>query len=418
MANTVIMPDRNRMHGIDVLRAGAIVLVVLLHSAHGYIPNQMPGLIWPVHDARPSLLVDGLFWWIEGMIMPLFLWMSGWFSWDLLASLGPDGFLRHRVKRILAPLAFASLCILPANFYAWAFGLVLDGRSSWRKLRSLQFDPDIQNEIWGLSHLWYLEYVFLYCLIAYAAVHIGRRYATPVAWAVRSVGRRVAAAPAILLTMMFVPATGILVVEPEVVIGFQHGFLPYPAKFLYSGLFFFGGLWMKAGGRQTIDVLRGRAIASLIVTVPLYLIMLTLTHRWFTSSGFAPIDGLVYAAVTSLFAWFTVFGFVGLCLRIDRPPHAAVRYVAEASFWIYLAHHPLVGLISSLLGPTTPAAGIKFVVVATVTLAVTLWTYHTFVRSTWIGELLNGRRYQPIGRQSDRSDAHADDAHKEQRRAA
>ena len=43
--------------------------------------------------------------------------------------------------------------------------------------------------------------------------------------------------------------------------------------------------------------------------------------------------------------------------------------------------------------PRGPPGGVKCSIVLSVTACLTLWTYDTFVRSTAVGALLNGRRH-------------------------
>jgi hypothetical protein len=93
------------------------------------------------------------------------------------------------------------------------------------------------------------------------------------------------------------------------------------------------------------------------------------------------------------FAWLSATGWLGACLKyLDRRPPRAVRYFAEASFWVYLFHHPVVELTqASLIGAGVSAAA-KFGVVTLAGLTLPLLTYHVLVRGTWVGVLLNGRR--------------------------
>jgi hypothetical protein len=69
-----------------------------------------------------------------------------------------------------------------------------------------------------------------------------------------------------------------------------------------------------------------------------------------------------------------------------------VQYLAAASFWIYLAHHPAVGLAQVALMRTPLQAAVKLCIVFAAATALSLLTYEACVRRTWLGALLNGRR--------------------------
>jgi peptidoglycan/LPS O-acetylase OafA/YrhL len=68
-----------------------------------------------------------------------------------------------------------------------------------------------------------------------------------------------------------------------------------------------------------------------------------------------------------------------------------VAFTAEASFWMYLVHHPLVGLtqLAMLQSFIPPLA--KFALSLSVGIGLSLASYAVLVRGTWIGQLLNGR---------------------------
>ncbi len=379
-----------RSEGLDGLRAAAALLVVMLHAAMPYLRHPLPGLLWPVHDV-PSPAVDALFWWIEGCVMPLFFLMSGFLAAGLLERLGTAAFLKHRATRILGPMAFACVAILPFDFYVWAFGFYVDGRATLRQLRSLKFAPDIARNLWGFSHLWYLEYLFLCCVGLAAAAALSRRLTRMLPFR-GSLRRAWSAAWSSPLPPWIVAAAGapILWFEPNVVTGFQHSFFPVAPKFLYSVLYFaVGAALAKPPERQRHTACH--APWWLASSLPFLVVITPLFHRQQVDG----VDGLgrfVLAAGTALFASTTSLGLFGIALAWTRGVSPAVKYVAEASFWVYLAHHPLVGLAQIALSRWEGPSAVKFALVTLAVAVVTLGSYELMVRRTWIGALLNGRR--------------------------
>ena len=378
--------SQSRLHGMDAVRAGASILVILLHAAHAYIPNQMPGLVWPAHDSHPSVVVATLFWWIEGFIMPLFLWMSGFFAMGIVLRKGTHGFLKNRVDRILKPLLFAILVILPLDLYAWGIGFVLDGRASIRKLRSLKFAPEIDDKLWGLSHLWYLEYLFLYCIGLWCVYSLYRRgFARDAfAWAVSFLK-----VPANSVAVCLIACIGVLAWSPVTVIGFQHSFFPVPAKFLWSGAFFCGGACLSCA-EDIGDRLRRTGPWLLSASLPPAVLMIALTGQHFRT-GLTGAETMAYACGTSFFAWLTVLGLSGTALRFVAGESSIVAYVAEASFWTYLLHHPVVGFLQAILGLLALPAILKFAICSVVTASITLGSWK-LLRTTRLGRMLGGPR--------------------------
>jgi glucan biosynthesis protein C len=74
--------------------------------------------------------------------------------------------------------------------------------------------------------------------------------------------------------------------------------------------------------------------------------------------------------------------------------HSALgRYLCDSSYFLYLAHMPMIIAFQLLLRdvPLPPLAKIPLVLIATVAVLMPLYRYA--VRPTVIGAVLNGRRY-------------------------
>ena len=84
---------------------------------------------------------------------------------------------------------------------------------------------------------------------------------------------------------------------------------------------------------------------------------------------------------------------IGLFLRYLGKLGPRWRYMADASYWIYIVHVPFVMLLP-LLQTRVPLPGIlKLALVSVTAIGLILVTYRYFVRPTFIGKQLNGRCY-------------------------
>jgi glucans biosynthesis protein C len=110
------------------------------------------------------------------------------------------------------------------------------------------------------------------------------------------------------------------------------------------------------------------------------------------SAETGPGTRLTFAVAAALVAWLSVFGFMGLALRCFRGRHAAAHYLADASYWVYLIHMPLVCLLQLDLFTLRLSAELKCCVVLGVTVLLSLLSYHSMVRYTAIGTFLHGAR--------------------------
>jgi peptidoglycan/LPS O-acetylase OafA/YrhL len=69
-----------------------------------------------------------------------------------------------------------------------------------------------------------------------------------------------------------------------------------------------------------------------------------------------------------------------------------MRYLADASYWCYLIHLPLVVWLQVLVAKWPVNGWLKFAGINLVAMILLLLTYEWFVRYTFIGTVLNGRR--------------------------
>src|SRR5690606_7481204 len=105
-----------------------------------------------------------------------------------------------------------------------------------------------------------------------------------------------------------------------------------------------------------------------------------------------PLHRGAYAAGYALSIWYWTFGLLGAAVRFASREHATRRYLADASYWIYLAHLPLIFGLQVLLMELPLHWAVKFPLIVAAALAVLLVLYRWAVRPTALGELLNGRR--------------------------
>lgn len=68
------------------------------------------------------------------------------------------------------------------------------------------------------------------------------------------------------------------------------------------------------------------------------------------------------------------------------------RYLADASYWLYLIHMPIVMALQVAVSQLDWPWPIKFATILVVALPLMLASYHLLVRFTIVGVVLNGRR--------------------------
>jgi peptidoglycan/LPS O-acetylase OafA/YrhL len=381
----------------------------------------MPGLVWPVQDSS-SHAVSFLFWMIEIFIMPLFLVLAGYFAYLNRIAGGDGALIRSRCRRLLVPMAVAAVVLLPIEYYLWIVGWVADGVLSPEALSRPKVPREMRTHLFGLGHLWFLHYVFFYCVALSVTGMVWRRLAPtepigPAGLRIAGHGDETGPSPfmatrwsasgrqAVWAAVVGLPLLGVMVlaVAPQVVYGFQHAFLPVASKWLYSGTFFFGGVVIGAVDpkwRFSVDSAGRLASFGAVCSVAAVSFgQWTIARSDATSMAMDVgwFHRLVLASLTVAAAWCVSLGAIGWADRLGRRFQGrrrfgrAVSYLAAASFWVYLVHHPLIAILHIDLKWSLPALSpmVKSMVTLGVAMAVSLLSYEALIRGSrlgrWIG---------------------------------
>ena len=159
------------------------------------------------------------------------------------------------------------------------------------------------------------------------------------------------------------------------------GLLPQPHVLLYYSLFFaFGCLYYLAADHS------GRLGRLWWLYLAASLFMLLPLHFTVQESRLAAVT------IEALYAWLMSFGCLGIFRRFVRQPNARIRWVSDASYWLYLTHLPVLFLIQAPLRSLNIPPLIKFTLACCLCVGALLIVYHFAVRYTWLGTLLNGPR--------------------------
>ena len=100
-----------------------------------------------------------------------------------------------------------------------------------------------------------------------------------------------------------------------------------------------------------------------------------------------------YSAAYLVGIWCWIFGLIGLAIRFLSEASPMRRYIADSSYFLYLLHLPVLAFFAAWWNPLPWHWMIKFPLQIAATLGVLFVSYRYLVRSTFIGETLNGRRY-------------------------
>jgi glucans biosynthesis protein C len=288
---------------------------------------------------------------------------------------------------VLTPLALAWVVLYPLTVAGFVFTLGRGGAAGapgWEYMTSGTFlmRPN-------LIHLWFLyDLLFLYAA-ALAVRPLLRRMPDGLRRGVETAFSRLATSA--WGPMAWSAATALTLVPMSIAgLDTSTSFTP-PLRILIAYGVFFAFGWLLYRRRDLIESFgrqwRWHLLAGVVFS-GVYLA--TLLQPPFEDTVSSHIAGVATASVA---IWLLIFGITGLFVHHCTRPSPLMRYLADASYWMYLIHLPLTIWIPGLLAGVALPALVKFCTVLSVTVCVTLLTYYAFVRSTAVGALLNGRRY-------------------------
>ena len=382
-----------RYHALDRLRAVVMMLGVVRHSAMSYVPTVFAG--WPYRDAHADTLVQWMIIFIRVFQLPVFFAIAGFFAAYLIETRGIRAFLRQRWSRIGVPFLVAWPILAVTMYFIVPFTSQF---SSIPPTHVYSLEEITSPSAWRymFMHLWFLYHL----MILYA-----------VAGALNVLARRIPADTRARLLDLFENAVhrggiGVLALLTGFIlfpmqswaIDYYAGPLP-PLRLLgLFGLFFAFG-WLVFHRRAVLEGFKRPAWSFLSAGI-----VFSAGYLAFFEIGCDPDPGrtctgtsgglhLGAVAFLSLSMWCLAYGLFGLFLRYMNHPSPRWRYMADASYWIYIVHVPFVILLPLLLANVPVPGIIKVALVVIMATGLILVTYKYFVRSTFIGEQLNGRRY-------------------------
>jgi glucans biosynthesis protein C len=369
---------------MDNLRALAMLAGVLFHAGLAY--SVVIHKIMPTADKEPTLLADAAIWFSHLFRMPLFFVVAGFFVALLVHKHGVGGMLRNRSLRVALPfvLFWPLLYAAMGGLFGHALDHVENLSPIMATVKQMRAGGNLPSPPPSLMHLWFLPYLMCFCVLVWAVRALEWQWPTR-GLASLPIGAFIAVAPlALMLPLLGVPAP---FPAPE-------SFFPQWWALLFFGAYFWLGYQLFAQA-DWIDRLKPHAVAMFIATLVAYVAFFWLLQMQsqIQSPSLTQPKPLLQVAKAALEAcagfWMTL-----CCLYVGKKwldrSNTTLRYVSDASYWVYLVHLPILFAIQYRLLDVQASMLTKFLVATFATLLVSLVSYQLLVRHTVLGRLLNG----------------------------
>jgi glucans biosynthesis protein C len=358
----------------DNLRALAMLAGVVFHAALAHSPLVAP--VFPTSDRALAAGLDAVLWPLHLVRMPVFFVLAGFFACLSLQRRGMAGFMRERARRLLVPL----LVLVPLFHWLMAELVLHAARTAERPgplllwLRGVLASGEGGSLPPGTGHLWFLYYLLLLCVLLWVArvlLPLGAK-----AW-LRGLPLGVWAFGLPLLCALSFASVSAPHPAPE-------SLLPqFWALAVFGGFFAFG---FVAGPKlaelaQPHRLLLHAAAGGLACAAFLTLLWpLRLQAGW--------LLGLA-SACASVWLSFALLGLAQRALAFSTP---WLRYLADAAYWVYLAHLPVLFALQFAWLDWAAPWFVKLPLTVAGTLAVCLLSFECLVKRGLLGRWLLGRQ--------------------------
>ena len=397
------MTDLPRNRGLDAMRVLVVVGLIFFHAAlifdtrdDYYVKNQHTADLSPVAAL-------GVVW-----AMPLLFLTAGLAAWHSLGRRTGAEFIRERARRLLVPLVFGVLVLMPIpvwfrlrgdpayhqsylQFYPEFLHVRLDWGNSPFVLQGTR--PD---ELFETGQLWFVVLLLTFSLLLLPLFLWlrGERGAGTMQRLRAAVERR---------GVILVPAIPLAVVTAA--LGMEE---PYAAWSRWAYLLFFACGFVLAGDPRFVIATRRNVRSAAILGVLAFLAALALLSVSKNSGGDPFVDHRLLSVIGRLCygaaGWCWLVAIIGLLSRVSvgrrarQDPSRAVRvtgYLSQSVLPVYILHQPVLVAIAFYVVRWPVPAVVKYLVICAATLVSVFAIYDLLVRRTRVTRFLFGMRTTP-----------------------
>jgi glucans biosynthesis protein C len=364
-----------RRYDLDWVRIGAFMLLILYHVGMYYVTRD-----WHVKSPQPSATIEPLMMLTSPWRLSLLFLVSGVATGFLLARQGSGAFLGQRSTRLLIPLVFGMLVIVPPQSYLqvveklrYAGGFVEFYRLYITGFHGFCSGGDcLIMPTW--NHLWFVAYLWVYTVVLY----IGVRIAPPVIpWLRRLAERRLSGIRILLLPFAYLCAIRLVLGERfpsnHALIGdwYNHA--------LYFGVFLLG--FTLAGARGAWGTLERTRWITLGLAVLGWAYLTAYIGAFGDGAGTPPLPLRLFALWSfGAEQWLAIAAIVGFAHRHLNHDNAARRYLTSAIFPVYILHQTIIVVVAHALKPSHLYPPIEGVLLVLVTAATCFLSYEAIRR--------------------------------------
>jgi len=384
-----------RLDYLDAVRSFALILGVVFHASLSFIPIFIG---WAVMDISTSGFVSIFMMINHSFRMELFFLIAGFFTHMKYHQHGVQSFLKSRLVRIVIPFIIGWFLLRSLIISGWIMGSesmrgdvnILNGLSAG--FTSL---AELPKDLFTGTHLWFLYYLLIISvsvILLRTLVGLHKPFHSKlIQWGDSATFWLSNSRMAIFV--LAIPTVGCLwfmshwgVDTPD------KSLVPdIPVSLLYGAFFLFGWLlhrhssFMEKFAELTwYKLVIG--LTAIVVSAVLSSFEMKFGHAYYLYLK----AGFLFSSAVMM--WSLVSLTIGVCKHLFTRSSSLVRYIADSSYWLYLIHLPIVVWLQIAFAELPLHWSIKLISISAITIFISIVLYDAFVRSTFIGAALNGKR--------------------------
>jgi len=365
-----------RRYDLDWLRVLAILTIFVYHTTRFFNSES-----WLIKNPTSYLVMDVLETTLANWIMALIFAISGASLFYALGKGGVVKFIKDKILRLVVPLVTMGMVI----FGSWQIYLsrLSHGEFSGSFFEFIlhYFQPG--NFDWAGVHLWYLEMLFIFCLI----------FLPLFLWLKRGSGQRVLGR---LGDLLAAPGAIYLLALPTIlclILTDGHSFLGNTdwggGSILTHATFFLSGFLIVSHEGLQKNIQRFRWL-SLALVVVLFATILSVMLAFGEPSSTLLIA--VGRTLWGLWSWSWVLAILGFGMKHLNFNKPILPYANEAVLPFYILHHPVLLSVGYFVVQWAIPAAVKFAIIDAISFAIIMALYEFLVRRFNVMRVLFGMK--------------------------
>jgi glucans biosynthesis protein C len=364
-----------RCFDLDWVRICAFMLLILYHVGMYYVTWD-----WHVKSPHASATIEPLMLLSSPWRLSLLFLVSGVATGFLLARQGATNFLGQRSVRLLIPLVFGMVIVVPpqsylevveklgyAGTYIDFWRLYITGFHGFCRGSDCLIMPT-----W--NHLWFVAYLWVYTLVLYVAVRI----APPIIPALRRFAQRRFSGLGILLW----PIVYLIAIRLGLAARFpaNHALVgDWYNHAMYFGIFLLG--FALAGSHRSWATLEQARWYSLGLAILGWAFLCAYFGAYSDDAAIPPQALRMFQrAVYGAEQWLAIAAVIGFAHRHLKHDNAARRYLTTAIFPVYILHQTVIVVTAHALKPAALYPPVEALLLILVTVAICFLSYEVIRR--------------------------------------